>query len=180
MRLYHENGGEDAGVQATTVELICEHADISIRTFFRYFDSKLDVIYLDYRQALKELEEIFVERLQSEPPPKALISASLAHVSTFVSDEVNRDRFLRAMKSAHFSERGAVGRMRTDERLSELIEGRLKPQPHGALRARAIVATYRGVFDQALALWVEQPNEPLPELVRIGLATIEATFASTE
>jgi len=46
-RLYHENGEEVGGVETTTVELICERADISVRTFFRHFDSKLDVIYLD-------------------------------------------------------------------------------------------------------------------------------------
>lgn len=174
VRLYNENGGEDGGVQNTTIELICERADISIRTFFRYFDSKLDVLYIDYRQELQKIESILGEKLEHYPPPRALAIASVDHFLKFVSDDVNRDRLLRALKSPHFSERRAVWRIRVEERLGELVEGVMPPHPYRGMQARMIVGVIRGVFDQALLEWAQAPEVPLPKLLDVGLAGVDA------
>lgn len=172
IRLYTENGGEDGGVQNATVELICERADISIRTFFRYFDSKLDVIYIDYRQALNDLEGVLADRLKIYPPAKALAVASVDHFLNFVSDDVNRDRLLRALKSPHFSERRAVWRIRVEDRLGELVEEVMRPHPRQGMQARMLVGVIRGVFDQALVEWARTPDVPLPQLLEVGLSAV--------
>ena len=53
--LYEENGGEEGGgLEATTVEAIAERSDISVRTFFRYFETKADAIYLDLGGAMDD------------------------------------------------------------------------------------------------------------------------------
>ena len=41
-RLYERNGGEDGGYGQTTIEAMAAAGDISLRTFFRYFEGKAD------------------------------------------------------------------------------------------------------------------------------------------
>jgi AcrR family transcriptional regulator len=54
-RLFEENGGEEGGgFEKTTAEAIAERSDISVSTFFRYFRTKADVIYLDLHNAIDE------------------------------------------------------------------------------------------------------------------------------
>jgi AcrR family transcriptional regulator len=63
---------ERQGYEATTVEEIAEAADISPRTFFRYFESKLDVV-MPMKE--REHEESFVEMLAARSADQGLIAA---------------------------------------------------------------------------------------------------------
>ena len=181
-RLYVENGGENGGVESATVELISENADISVRTFFRYFDSKLDVIYLDYRRATDDLVNLLKTQLETEEPELALLNASVAHALAFISDHVNRERLIRSLTSHYFQERLAVWRMHSQRALIEVIRPRVK-EPAAALRSTVMVTTLRGVIDNALGEWVKNPKQDIigligdavAELPRIGEAAIAAT-----
>jgi AcrR family transcriptional regulator len=62
---------ERQGFEGTTVEDIAEAANVSSRTFFRYFDSKIDVI-LDHKH---EDEESLRDLLMARPPEEAPIEA---------------------------------------------------------------------------------------------------------
>jgi AcrR family transcriptional regulator len=63
---------EQKGFDATTVEEIAAAADVSPRTFFRYFDSKLDVV-MPRKHASDELS--LVEELAARPPEEHPIEA---------------------------------------------------------------------------------------------------------
>jgi len=52
-RLFHEKGYE-----STTLDEICEHAEISLRTFFRYFESKRDLALYDSMRNIGRLREL--------------------------------------------------------------------------------------------------------------------------
>ncbi|HEY1710769.1 MAG TPA: TetR family transcriptional regulator [Rhizomicrobium sp.] len=52
-RLFHEKGYE-----ATTLDEICEQAEISLRTFFRYFESKRDLALYDSLRNIGRLREL--------------------------------------------------------------------------------------------------------------------------
>lgn len=73
LRLFAERG-----YRATTVADIAEAADVSERTFFRYFRSKEDVALQDVSRLLPQLEEAIQGRPPSEPPLRALLNAFLA------------------------------------------------------------------------------------------------------
>ncbi|PKF79119.1 TetR family transcriptional regulator [Vibrio sp. vnigr-6D03] len=62
---------EAKGFDETRIEDITEAVDVSVRTFFRYFSSKEDVL-LDYQEA--EHKEL-MEQLRARPQDEAIITA---------------------------------------------------------------------------------------------------------
>lgn len=109
-QLYVENGGDNGGFENTTVEAIAERSDISLRTFFRYFESKQDVIYLDSAQALLDLEKFTRARLESETPAQAALNGRLDQIRHFCSSKASRARMRRSLRSPEF--RDGLNKMR--------------------------------------------------------------------
>ena len=68
----------DRGFHAVTVEEIAEAAEISPRTFFRYFPAKEDVVLLEQRRMQERLVDAFTARPAEESPITALRNAYLA------------------------------------------------------------------------------------------------------
>jgi len=121
-KLYEENGGEDGnGFEATTVEAIAARSDISTRTFFRHFESKADVIYLDLRRSTQEFLAALDKRLQNTDPFSAAVLARIDQIANFAAEPMNVKRLLRAMRSRHFVNRRAAWYIE----LQELIQQRL-------------------------------------------------------
>src|SRR5215207_1984761 len=59
---------EQKGVDATTIDEIAEAADVSSRTFFRYFDTKIDVVLQDKEEGHPALEDVIAARPADEDP----------------------------------------------------------------------------------------------------------------
>jgi AcrR family transcriptional regulator len=62
---------ERQGFEETTVEEIAAAADVSVRTFFRYFDSKLDVVMAPKEDTGHDLEARVAARPAHESPIQA-------------------------------------------------------------------------------------------------------------
>ena len=62
---------ERKGYDATTIEEIAEAADVSPRTFFRYFDSKVDVVIGE-----KDESGDFGDQLSDRPPEEGPVEAT--------------------------------------------------------------------------------------------------------
>lgn len=75
LRLFAERG-----YAATTVADVAAAANVSERTFFRYFQSKEDVALQDVTRLLPQLEQAICTRPPSEPPLQALLHGFLAVV----------------------------------------------------------------------------------------------------
>ena len=69
-RLFVERGFDE-----TTIEDIVEQVEVSPRTFFRYFDSKEDVVIGFFDDMGLELREMLAARPPQEPPFEALRGA---------------------------------------------------------------------------------------------------------
>jgi AcrR family transcriptional regulator len=80
------------GFDDTTVEDIAAAADVSPRTFFRYFASKDDVLFGDDAERRSALAEQLAQRPREEPPLEKLRGAIVAMASEFDRD---RDRLVR-------------------------------------------------------------------------------------
>src|SRR6266516_2306201 len=78
-RLFEENGGEACGgFEKTTVEAIADRSDISPSTFFRYFETKADVIYLDLANTVDEhLRGVEARLGAGEDPVEALVESQV-------------------------------------------------------------------------------------------------------
>jgi len=66
------------GFAATTVEQIADSADVSERTFFRYFDSKHDLLVPELATFFEMVERELLGRPLDEPPLEACLAAVLA------------------------------------------------------------------------------------------------------
>jgi AcrR family transcriptional regulator len=76
----------DRGWAETTVEDIAEAADVSPRTFFRYFPTKVDVLFGDEPERMAVLERSLAERRPDETVLAAVRRGVLEWVTEFMDD----------------------------------------------------------------------------------------------
>ncbi|MGH2698890.1 MAG: TetR family transcriptional regulator [Actinomycetota bacterium] len=104
LKLFREDGFD-----ATTVNDIAQLADMSPRTFFRYFDTKEDVVFQDAPRQLDELRGFLRARPASETNTAALRAALVAFSE--VLEKERQELHLRAQlaRSARtLAERAAI------------------------------------------------------------------------
>ena len=104
LRLFQANGFD-----ATTVNDIARLANMSPRTFFRYFDTKEDVVFQDAPQQLEALRKFVADRPSSESNAVALRAAltAFAEVLEAEREELNLRAQL-ARSSRTLAERAAI------------------------------------------------------------------------
>lgn len=165
-KLFEENGGEDGrGFEDTTVEQIAERADISARTFFRIFESKIDVIYLDMRKSMAEYFECLDMRLtQDLDPLSAAVLARLDQIHQFVSDKNNLQRLRRAIRSPHFVARRAAWYAEWQLRLRQTLRPYIREGADAELKASLIAATVVKIGEVGLLAWSDSGAKGRPEI----------------
>jgi AcrR family transcriptional regulator len=75
------------GYEQTTVEEIAEAADVAVRTFFRYFQSKQDVLYGDVARDLTGRMRAHLARQPESTPPVAAVIAALRQMEEDSPDQ---------------------------------------------------------------------------------------------
>lgn len=120
--LFEENGGEEGnGFEVTTVEAIAARSDISTRTFFRHFESKADVIYLDLRRSSEEFFAALDVRVQETDMFSAAVLARIDQIEHFAQEPLNLVRLLRALRSRNFVNRRAAWYADLQEKLHQRL-----------------------------------------------------------
>lgn len=92
LRLFRRQGYDE-----TTIQDITDAVDVSVRTFFRYFDSKEAVLFADWQKYAQSSYNLIVSRPPQEPPLIALFEAAKALVEI---DKENEDRLRLIQKLA--------------------------------------------------------------------------------
>ena len=158
---------ERQGYDATTVEEIAEAADISPRTFFRYFDSKVDVVMdKDERDS-----DDFAGRLAIRPPHEGPIEAMRQVISAELGQVVKENPlFVRQMRlmlrtpSLH-----ALAREHFHEHEAEIVHDVAERLhlPEDDLRVHVIAAALGNTIWAVVGRWVDEdsPPERLAEMI---------------
>jgi AcrR family transcriptional regulator len=121
------------GLDAVTVDAICEEAGVSVRTFFNYFETKDDAVL---GHAPWQLETPAGEVFAEGGPTGHLMLDLQALAASFLTDPpIGRERLARAMELAAKEPRLIARHMAWFEQhkgqLSALVERRLGPDgPH--------------------------------------------------
>ena len=151
---------ERQGYDHTTVEEIAAAADVSQRTFFRYFDSKLEVVMAPKTEAAHDIEELVAARPPDESPIEAFRNVVRDELKSVIDNGdvrtrqfqlVMRTPSLRSSAHEHFNEH-------RDE-FARVFAKRLDV-PDNALAPQVMATAVSGVLWTVVDRWVEEGAVP--------------------
>jgi AcrR family transcriptional regulator len=170
------------GVEDTSAEQIAGDAGVSLRTFYRHFNSKHDLLFADYDAGLHWFRSALAARPEDEPITESVRVAVLA----FPYD-VQAVTQIAAMRAGSLDADRIVRHMRQVEAdFAEAVAGRLERRPPPAAGARerdllgdqlAVTVTARcvaaAVFG-AMEVWMLREERSLPELAELCRAALDS------
>jgi TetR/AcrR family transcriptional regulator, regulator of mycofactocin system len=171
LRLFTEHGFED-----TTVERIAAAAGVSKRTFFRYFDSKTDVLWHAFDGEVRSLRAAFAA-VPPEVPLMAAIRQVVVGVNSYRADDVPELRTrMSLIGSVPALVASAAQHYDAWERaVCEFAASRLG-QPADSLYplaiGRATLAVCRSAYDR----WAERADADLTVYLNQALRALAAGF----
>ena len=173
LRLFSEHGFED-----TTVERIAAEAGVSRRTFFRYFDSKADVLWHAFDGEVRALRAAF-GAIPPEVPLMEAIRQAVVGVNRYRAEDVPELRTrmsligsvpaLQASAAQHYDawERAVI----------EFAAARLGLQPDSLYPlaiGRATLAVCRAAYDR----WADRADADLTVYLDLALRALASGFGS--
>jgi AcrR family transcriptional regulator len=150
LRLFSERGFD-----SVTVDDIAAEADVSRRTFFRYFASKEDVLLADHFVQLARLREAIAARPADEPILTALRNAILSMTGDFEDRKemvILRGRIMRGTPS--LQARSLVHQRAWEDAMQEMVADRLAVDPNVDLRPGVVAATALAAMRVAFTNWL--------------------------
>jgi len=171
----------EKGFDATTVDEIAERADVSPRTYFRYFPTKEAVLFHDLEDRLGAMIDRIGKRPADEPPAETLIQIMRDMSAEFDSGGSEGQLFRRLL-----SERPSL-RSYQRTTIAEHCEGEVTAAlarhaglPVDDLGLQVAVATIGACFDIAARNWVlEHTSESFVEVFDDTLAACAAALPGT-
>lgn len=165
------------GYEQTTVEDIAEAADVAVRTFFRYFSSKQDVLF-------GEVATDRVGRLRSELAARPVTETAVESVIAVMEqlDLVNVEEeqqilarldLMRHQPSLRTRYLELIDSMRLV--IAEFVAERTGTNPRQDLYPLMVAAAAAGTLDTSLTLWAESGGaQSLRELRRQAFSALSA------
>ncbi len=150
LRLFGERGFD-----AVTVDDIAADADVSRRTFFRYFASKEDVLLADHHVQLARLREAMAARPPGEAILTALRNALLSITGDFEDRRekvILRGRIMRETPS--LQARSLVHQKSWEDAMQQMVAERLGVDPVADLRTGVVAATALAAMRVAFNNWL--------------------------
>ncbi|MFJ9865870.1 TetR/AcrR family transcriptional regulator [Streptomyces sp. NPDC101165] len=134
-RLFRERGFE-----ATTVADIAAYANVSARTFFRYFDSKEALLLPDGVEIFAYVENALLERPADEEPLDAVCNALLEAAKPFAASTLTALSHPLEDIEVVVTARLVQAFSDFEERLTVLVRRRLPPETPDADLKAAVIA----------------------------------------
>jgi AcrR family transcriptional regulator len=177
LRLFDERGFDN-----TTVEEIAAAAELAPRTFFRYFPTKVDVLFADHHQLVELLRETLATRPSSELVVDAVRRATLEGISQVIADPslfLTRSRLAASIPAAHARSRYLDGEY--EDVIAEALAAVRHTDPATDLQARVVATAAWSATRAAREIWVASDAKRDPrrlvneafDLLNHGLPTSE-------
>jgi AcrR family transcriptional regulator len=167
---------EERGFEQTTVADIAARADLTKRTFFRYFADKREVLF----SGSAKLEELFVAAIAAAPAetaPLDAVAAGLAAAADVFGEIGDRPRKRQALIAANpdLRERELIKLARLAAAGAEALRGRGVADPAASLAAEAGIAVLRVAFEE----WAGgAPGQDLHKLLDDSLTELKSVAQS--
>jgi AcrR family transcriptional regulator len=142
------------GFDATTVSDIAEAAGISRRTFFRYFDSKDDVVFDWVREQGALLRPLLMARPADESPMQAIVSVYLALSRHYDEDRARSIAVTRIVyETPSLSRRYMDENARWEDDMARIVERGRSPRKGEAFATRVLISSVTAAFVTAMKTW---------------------------
>ena len=168
LRLFLANGYDN-----TTLDTITAEAGISRRTFFSYFKSKEDLLFIWQSSAWRAVWEDLLTASPDENPLDAVRDTFIRHLSHYANDEMRSiDRLLRSNESLRARKQAAYEEQE-QALFVALCEVWRYPQQRSALRMVAMACM--GVVRLSLEIWSQQDstNRPIADVLQEAFANLK-------
>ncbi len=152
----------ERGYAATTVQDIVEAADVSARTFFRYFPNKDDVVTAIASMSMDDAIDHLAGHGTDEPVGsvlRAMLAASLAPVAVHPAPARAFQRMLRDTPALRG--RWLEAQRRSRDRLAEALRPWFDPDA-GPLVPHLAAGMALLVVDEVMTRWADDPSIPDP------------------
>ncbi|MBL7492766.1 TetR family transcriptional regulator [Frankia sp. AgB1.9] len=162
---------EQRGFHETTVEEIAVGARISVRTFYRYFPSKEDVLQLSIERRSKSLQARLAARPADEPPLRSLRVALTEEFRAQDADLLRR--WIAVIAATPSLVRGVLGgiQLNTHRVVADFLRSRLD-LPADALLPTILAGAAGGVIQAAQTNWFLNGGD-LSRAISEGLEVLE-------
>jgi AcrR family transcriptional regulator len=170
----------ERGFDAVTIDEIVAAADVSKRTFYRYFETKEDVLFGDYDRLLDQIAAAFARRSGRD---ELVSSVKQAVANLARSYEVDRELVLargRIMaRTPSVAARSRDRQAEWEDSLAVLVGRALGVDPDLDVRPRLIGASVIAAFRVATQLWLAHDGvESLTDLVDEAFELLDAGLAA--
>jgi AcrR family transcriptional regulator len=161
------------GVEDTSAEQIAADAGVSLRTFYRHFASKHDLLFADYDAGLHWFRTALAARSPDEPIIESVQAAILAfpfdvgavpQIAALRAQELDPGWIAAAIRQVETDFAGAI-----EEHLSRDAPG-TDQRLHVTVTSRCIAAAVFG----AMEFWMLGDDRSLPELARLCREALES------
>lgn len=151
---------ETRGFEETTVEEIAAAADVAPRTFFRYFPTKVDLLFADHQDLVELLRDGLAARSPDEPVVRAVRRVSLAYLDRILAEPA---LFLTRSRLAYASPAARARSRLLDADFEDVIAAAVAAtratDPASDLHARVVARATWGAARAARDVWVASNGE---------------------
>jgi AcrR family transcriptional regulator len=165
----------ERGFAGTTIDDIAAAADVSPRTFFRYYANKEEVLFSQFDETLDLLREFLESRPPDESVAAVLREASTQFASMGGAVEADRATFEIFRGSEALHARYLQSFFRLEELIAGWIASRTQLPPDDIL-PRTLAAVLSSGARVALDVWVEQKGPDLQSLLEPTISMLEAAL----
>lgn len=156
------------GYDATTVADIADAAGVSVRTFFRYFPTKEDVVFAGHQRHLAALCEAVSEAAR-DGNERAVLATAIRRFARFLQKHAEvTDRLRLATTDERLFSRVLAVRSTWEQGLAEAMAA-AKGKAEAGFDERMLANSVIGALQVALEVWVAEEHGDLDRLVRRAL-----------
>lgn len=168
------------GVEATSAEQIAERAGVTLRTFYRHFPSKHDVLFADYDSGLQWFRKALAARPAGEPLVASVRAAifafpydvqAITQMAAFRAEQLDPERIVRHLRLVEADLAEAIVE-HLEHRLEDAEDRRLDIVVTG----RSIAAALFGTME----VWMAADDRSLGDLADLSHATLDALEAGLD
>lgn len=161
---------ERQGLGSTTVDEIARLAGVSPRTFFRYFPSKEDAVFVDEEFVDTVIDQAFTA-IESGAAAVVALDRAWAHVvSEFESNERQRERYVRVRRLIAAEPTLLAAALARDATRAEDMTNRLVKageRPAEILAARATLEFIGSTVRLSFSEWARAADKGQPEPITV-------------